>query len=622
MPRFSKPLVFFLLTGIFYLASLFYYSSWKWAVTGGGDPWGYYVYLPATFLHHDMDSLQRTVAIRKNLHPETVIPTVENPLGISEAHPAGNGRYVVKYTMGVAIFETPFFAAAHAYACVSDRFPADGFSLPYVFAIHLAGIFYALLGLFFLRKTLRRFFSENISLAVLAVLALATNLYYFSVYAGVMAHALLFFLFSLAVYATVRWYETRQIGYALLIGLCCGMVTLVRPTEVVILAIPLFFGIKNKLNIAERLAFLRSNKKQIALAALVFCLSGLPQLLYWKWTSGHFLHYSYGEEGFHFSTPHLTDGLFSYNNGWLAYTPVMWLGLLGLPLLWRHGRDWRWSVALFLPMHIYLVYSWWCWNYINGFGSRPMVEAGVVMAFPLACFFVEMGKQRRWLAWLVGTVVLFFAWLNVFNTWQFSKGLLWTEMGRSAHFWRMLGKTKMDYLDLVVFESGEPQPDSNRLKRSRVLHSDDFENWPATSVTHEQAASGTSALVLNESQKLVAWNAPIGELQLKRGDWLRFSVKGFSVGHPAALEFGTFMSCKFLRSTKSRKSRNIKIESKIGNDPVSIWGGQPGMWGEAYFWVKVPPFLRPDDVLQVGFYNKMGSPTYLDDLSVELWESK
>jgi hypothetical protein len=167
MPRFSKSLAFFLLTGIFYLGSLFYYSSWKWAVTGGGDPWGYYSYLPAAFLYDDLDSLQRTVEIRKKYHPETVIPTPENPLGISEANPVWHGKYVMKYTMGVALFEAPFFAAAHLYATATGSYAADGFSIPYIFAIHLAGMFYALLGLLFLWKALRRSFSENVTLAVL-----------------------------------------------------------------------------------------------------------------------------------------------------------------------------------------------------------------------------------------------------------------------------------------------------------------------------------------------------------------------------------------------------------------------------------------------------------------------
>ncbi len=622
MPKASKSLVFFLLTGAFYLASLFYFSSWRWAVVSGGDPWGYYAYLPATFIHQDLDSLHRTVAIRRQYKPASLSSTPDNPLGIGEALPVGNGNYVIKYTMGVALLEAPFFAAAHAYASVSGKFPADGFSQPYLFAIHFAGLCYAMFGLFLLCKTLRRFFSENVSLVTTGIVALATNLFYFTVYAGVMAHAFQFFLFSLAIYATVRWYDEQRLGHALLVGFACGMVALVRPTEVIILAVPLFFGIKNWQGIADRLAFLRSKKKQVALAALAFCLVGLPQLLYWEWTSGHFLHYSYGEEGFYFAHPKIWPGLVGYKNGWLAYTPVMWLGLVGIPLLWRHGREWRWPVALFMPVHIYLIYSWWCWNYINGFGSRPMVEAAAIMAFPLACFFVEMGK-RRWALVPTAVVVLFCAWLNIFNTWQFSRSLLWTEMGNAAHHWRMLGKTSMDYLDLVVFDSGEPQPDPARIERSRVLHFDDFEHLTDTASMGGKAFSGNRSLLLTPAMgKVSSWSATVGGLQLKRGDWVRLSVQAFCTGPAPRLYQGNFLSCRFLRKQKSRKSRRIRIESKVGNLPVGIWGGQTGKWGEAYFWVKVPPFLRPDDVLAVGFYDDNGSPVYLDDLSVEVWERR
>ncbi|MBK8565920.1 MAG: hypothetical protein IPN76_21895, partial [Saprospiraceae bacterium] len=80
-----KPASFFLLTIAIYLGSLFFYESWTWAVVGGGDPWGYYAYLPAAFIHHDLDNLQRTVEVRKQYKPESVRPKDDNPLGIGEA---------------------------------------------------------------------------------------------------------------------------------------------------------------------------------------------------------------------------------------------------------------------------------------------------------------------------------------------------------------------------------------------------------------------------------------------------------------------------------------------------------------------------------------------------------
>jgi hypothetical protein len=351
-------------------------------------------------------------------------------------------------------------------------------------------------------------------------------------------------------------------------------------------------------------------------------LAGLPQLLYWKWTSGHFFFYSYQGEGFHFSTPHIWEGLTSYKNGWLAYTPIMLLALAGIPLLWKQKSPWRWPIAVFLPLHIYLTYSWWCWNYINGFGSRPMIESYALLSFPLALFLVTMSK-RRWTLRVTAGVLVFFTWLNLFNTWQFSRGLLWSENANTAYFWRMFGKTSMDYFDLATFESGEQQPDTSRIRPSRVLYFNDFENPEELNTTGDMAYAGTRSLyIYQENERVGEWKAAIHDLGLQAGDLVRVSVWGYATDSPPSIYQGNVLDCKFLRKGKSRKSRKIRIESKLRNDNFSIWGGNPGYWGEAYFWVKTPPFLRPEDSLQVRVRNLGGHPMYVDNLSVEIWEER
>lgn len=612
-------LLFFLLAAV-YVASLFYYRMWDKAVVSGGDPWGYYVYLPAALLYNDLDSLHRTAEVRRQYAPGS-LNYPGNPIGIGEAHPVTDGRQVIKYTMGIALMEAPFFAMAHLLAKPLG-FPADGFSKPYILGLHLAALFYTIFGLFVLWRTLRRFFSENIALLAVAVIALATNLYYFTVYNSPMAHAFLFCLHSLVLWGTVWWFESPRLKFALLTGFCSGLISLIRPTEIIVLAIPLLYGLDGPSLLKNQLAFFRKNIRQVAIAALVFILTGIPQLFYWKWTSGHFLFYSYGDEGFHFAKPHIWEGLTGYKNGWLAYTPVMWLALAGIPLLWRQKSPWRWPLAVFLPLHIYLVYSWWCWNYVNGFGSRPMVETYALMAFPLACFLAEMLK-RRWATWLTAGALAFFTWLNLFNTWQFSKGLLWSENANAAYFWGMLGKTSMDYFDLVTYESGESQPDTSSIRRSRVLHFNDFENTSDKTTTTEKSHSGTRSLYLTPDLDTGGdWKASIGDLGLRAGDWIRVSVWGCATGSSPVIYHGNVLDCKFMRKRKSKKSRKIRIESKLLNDNFSIWGGNPGYWGEAFFWVKTPPSLRPDDTLHVRVRSMSGYPMFIDDLSVEVWESK
>ena len=45
---------------IVYLASFIYYEKWDTGIIGGGDSWGYNAYLPAVFIHRDLDNLKTT----------------------------------------------------------------------------------------------------------------------------------------------------------------------------------------------------------------------------------------------------------------------------------------------------------------------------------------------------------------------------------------------------------------------------------------------------------------------------------------------------------------------------------------------------------------------------------
>ncbi len=46
---------------IFYLISFYGYRSWERQIVYGGDGWGYYAYLPALFIYHDIIDLKKNV---------------------------------------------------------------------------------------------------------------------------------------------------------------------------------------------------------------------------------------------------------------------------------------------------------------------------------------------------------------------------------------------------------------------------------------------------------------------------------------------------------------------------------------------------------------------------------
>jgi len=100
-----------------------------------GDGLGYYLYLPASFIYHNFNSIAE--------YPEGsvdfMITRYANNMK-EEATRAPNGRILIQYTYGVAFLEMPFFFIAHAYE-KCNGLPANGFTLPYDYMMKMAAAF-------------------------------------------------------------------------------------------------------------------------------------------------------------------------------------------------------------------------------------------------------------------------------------------------------------------------------------------------------------------------------------------------------------------------------------------------------------------------------------------------
>ena len=167
------PFLSWLFIAAVYIASFAGYHNWEnGAVLGGGDQMGYYIYEPSVFFYHDLGYFDSSIAKVNSygVHQSTN----KNPLGVEEFQLTPIGRYAVKYTLGVAILQTPFFLAAHAYSRLTGSI-ADGFSPLYIFFNCLSAIFYSMLGFWILIKVLKRYFSDSVTSVVILSIGLATN---------------------------------------------------------------------------------------------------------------------------------------------------------------------------------------------------------------------------------------------------------------------------------------------------------------------------------------------------------------------------------------------------------------------------------------------------------------
>lgn len=376
------------------------------------DAGGYYLYLPATFITHDLGDGSYLSYVRKeyrsDLNPE--YGYVRLP----------NGRMVFKYPMGLAVAYAPWFGLAHAYAPLKG-FPQDGYSKPYQRYVAWGCFLYGLLGLLMLGRELRHYVPDHLAALTLLVIGLGTNLFIYATHEAQMAHCTLFLLNVLLLRFTRQWYATGRWLPGLALALVFGMMLLTRPSELWMIAVPLLWGLTSRAAVAQRLRFWLSKWPQLLTMTVLVILIGGMQLLFWRVVGGSWLLDFYPGETFNFLQPHLLDGLFSARKGWLFWSPLLAFALLGIAWLRRTAPAVFPVAVVLVPAVIYITFSWWDWTYGGGFGCRPLISLYPLLGICLASFWARWWRKAAVpLAVVVGLLVL----LNLRQSWQYTHGIV------------------------------------------------------------------------------------------------------------------------------------------------------------------------------------------------------
>ena len=609
-----------LLIAVFYGCSLLFFHNWGDYLLGNGDSFGYYNYLPAFFIHHDLtDAEGRQTAYARHRNQSQHDGEAFTPEDLKPHMLVGanyEGHYVNYYTCGVAMLQTPFFLAAHVLAKPLG-YKTDGYSLPYRMGLAISGCFYGLLGLFFLRKILRGLFDEITTRITLLIIGMATNLYYFSTYNPFMAHSYLFCLVAMLMWATIRFYEAFERRYLFIIAFLGSFISLTRPTDALFLVVPFFYKVYSWRTLSERTQLLWSRKLDFLIAAFFFILPIIPQLFYWKLQTGHWIFNSYGELfKFNFKHPELKRGLFYFQNGWLAYTPVMWLAVLGIAFLFKK-RDFIVPILLFLPIYCFVIYSWWCWNYINGLGSRPMIDAYALLAIPLSMSVDFIRKLPIWGRFPLFSLVGLLGLVNIWQTQQTNLQVLFSEDGSLPYVWNILPKTKLDYSALVAFDLQMFQPSNPTF--IKTIYANNFEDSTASPNTIKtNTGNGLVSYKIPAQAYSPTYNGTIADFE--EAKWVRISVKAFSPRNNIyELYQKSMLVVDIRRGDTCLEWRGVRLENKLG-DADKIRGGTTNIWGEISYFVKIPSNIRPTDRIGCCVWCNNTYPIIIDDLKVEAYK--
>lgn len=586
-----------------------------------GDALGYYAYLPATFIYHNHKDIT-DIPRDRNIDPH-IITWIH---GWREGNkPTPKGYILDQYTYGVALMEAPFFFLAHAWEKVMGGY-ANGYSASYSNAIKLATFIFALLGLTISYRILRRYFTINVSLVSLALVFLGSNLFWFSIIQAGMAHVPLFLLYALLLLCTIRIYEAPRPARFATLGFVAGLITIIRPTDIICLVIPLLYGVYDRETIRLRWHFFKAHYGYLLIAVLAFFVPVIPQLLYWKMMAGSFLYYSYGDQSFHWNDPHIIEGLLYCKNGWLAYSPIMVFAVAGM-FLYKRIQPWAWVTWIIFPVYAYVIYSWYCYNYINGLGSRPMIHLYPLFAISLAAFVAFIAGQRLWAKASFFVVAMCCIVLNLNFSVQQAKGVLVASDSNLTFNLHMFFRDYLEYNDMVTYDIGDVQPDKNMLAKLSTLACDNFDDSVSSHFVADTTGRSKYVYRMDEEDYLPEGLGLVVAWSVEKYSDARWIKVGGHFMNPECAPYRHVLCLSIERNGETLVNKQLSIENKIAfpyynkeHRPHTILDYcAPGVWDEVFFFVKVPPGMRDGDIIKAFPWNLPKTNIFVDDLCLELY---
>jgi hypothetical protein len=386
------------------------FAGYLHAYTGGmagtpirSDAYSYFVYLPSWLLYHDA-SLQSVADDCCGGEFPAFTAIVRWP---------ATGRWVNAHPIGVAVLVMPFFLLAHALTLWTNLTP-DGFSPYYQHAAGLAGLCYAVAGLWVLRRLLRRHFSGGVADATVAAMLFGTSLFHYATFDSMWSHAFSFALSAALLSCCDRWREQPGMRAALAIGLLSGLMVLVRHANAIIPAAL----------VATLVAREPSYRRFAGLSVAAGIAAVLPQLWVYHRATEHWLVSGYAAlPGFSWTQPAIAGVLVSTQKGVFFWAPLLLVAVAGFIWLPPALRSWRPAIVAIFVVDTYLMASWFDWQLGASYGHRGFVDLYPLLAPGLAAAFARLSVDRRLRQIATVTVVALCA-LSMFQMLQYWHGVM------------------------------------------------------------------------------------------------------------------------------------------------------------------------------------------------------
>ncbi len=378
-----------------------------------GDSAGYYAYLPAFAANSD--------------HQFEELHSQEKEAGVySNYRIQKDGNILNKYPIGVALLLLPFYG-------LGLLFGSGHFESSMQLLLLFGSTFYLGLAAFCFDRICSKL---NYNRWFAALLFMSTNLIYYVVAEPLMSHVYSFSGFCVLIYLLMIFIERKRKTHVALIGLVVGLLIVIRPANAVgILMLPFI------------LHLLGSNAKalfnQLSGKYLYLFWGLIPILLQccvWYAQTGHFLVWSYANEGFNWLDPHIWDVWFSFKKGLFIYAPILLLLFIALVRSGiRHKSGLLFTTAFILIS--YVISCWWSWYYGDSFGHRAFIEF-----YPFIFLMILHGLRDFKKEWLMPLIAVPFFLLSFIQAWQYEKGIIHPNSMTAKKYAHIFLKTGDEYI--------------------------------------------------------------------------------------------------------------------------------------------------------------------------------
>ncbi|MCB1195952.1 glycosyltransferase family 39 protein [bacterium] len=387
----------------------------------GGDGWGYYAICESLLIDADLNLDNNIYGVHNGFtnDPET-------------------GRYITQYPPGLALMNAPFFLfGAMLGSVIPLHIPQERiFKKPNFSPISTAVFFrifgfifahniYTLLGLFILFLVLRlNGFGTNLSAVLVLFTYFASPLHYYA--QSGMSHANSFFLISCLLFCFSKYLATRKPYFWFLIGLCIGLATTVRYTNILLMSCIVF------------IPFIVDSHR----IKIVFYLLGGFTALFWIlpvfwWVHAHQLRPSYTLE-FCFNRIPFYLSLFSPHSGFFMFHPLFILCIPGMFIFLGRGYPSVSSnaslTALFSfiqLMPLCLIYGYWrLWHGGDSYSQRFLIDCLPFFTFCMTPLFTIRSKAQ-WIIVIFSIAATLFSYagflVSISRILEFPEGYIWPQ---------------------------------------------------------------------------------------------------------------------------------------------------------------------------------------------------